>query len=63
MSDMYDDLGGETMPETSWCTFPFLVDGLIRKFISKEVLQSAHGEVSRAVKRSVEEENTSSDWL
>lgn len=49
MSNVYDDLERATQPAHSRCTWPFVVNELIRILLTDEVLQSAHDAVSRSV--------------
>lgn len=50
MSDFNDYLRVETLPEHFRSTSPFLSYSIIRRFLTDEVLNSGHDEVTRAVK-------------
>lgn len=49
ISDVDDEFHGETLPVNSSFTCIFVIDDLIRRFLTNEVLQEAHDSVSRAV--------------
>lgn len=53
ISDVDNDLGGEPQPDNSRSTFPFVVDSLIRRFLTNYVLKSTQDEVSSSVQNPV----------